>query len=359
MSEEEQILIDLLDDPSFNRWINGEAGRTEQKRWENWQQESPLHARVRKKADMLYNLPMEESHGGDLEQELKQLQERIDERNNIFQLPDKTRQSSTGYRWAVAASIALLIAMVAAITLFTQQQPKKANSEPLYSNVEVGYGEKANLKISDGSRIRLNANSTLRYSPEQFNRALVEVWLEGEAHFSITRNPDGKNRNFIVHTPDGDIHILGTRFNVNTRFDRTGVVLEEGSLEILFKDPAKGKPENFKLKPGQRAQFSSSQSDIQLQEVDTLLYTAWLDGKLEFKETPLSDLIKNIEQTYGVSVEVQDSTLSNKKISGSLRNPDLQTLLEGVEAVLNVTIVEQKDNLFLIARKQNINKGKI
>lgn len=350
MSEEEQLLIDLLDEPSFNRWIKGEAGRTEQKRWKKWQEESPLHARVRKKAHMLYNLPMEESRGSDLQRELKQLQEHIDERNKIFQLPDKTRRNSKGYRWAVAASIALLIAMVSAITLFIQQQPQEVNSEPLYSNVEVGYGEKANLKISDGSRIRLNSNSTLRYSPEQFNRSQVEVWLEGEAYFSIVKDPDGKERSFIIHTPDGDIHILGTRFNVNTRYDRTGVVLEEGSIEILLKDSVRGVAGNFKLKPGQRAQFSSTQSNIQVQEVDTLLYTAWLDGKLEFRETPLRDLINNIEQTYGVSVEIQDSTLSNKKISGSLRNPDLETLLKGVEAVLNVKIVKKKDNVYLITR---------
>lgn len=351
MLEAEQILIDLLDNPSFNRWIKGEADRIEQEKWEKWQEESPRHTEVRKKAQKLYNLPLEETRGSDLQRELKQLQDRIDERNKIFQLPDKTRRSTTGYRWAVAASITLLIIAISALTLYTLRQPEANRSEPLYSNVEVGYGEKANLKISDGSRIRLNSNSTLRYSPEQFNRSQVEVWLEGEAHFSIVKHPDGKKRNFIIHTPDGDIRILGTRFNVNTRYGRTGVVLEEGSIEVLLKDSLKKDTDRFKLQPGQRAQFSSTQSDIQVQEVDTLLYTAWLDGKLEFRETPLRDLINNIEQTYGVSVEIRDSTLSDEEISGSLRNPDLETLLKGVEAVMNVKIVKQNDNLYLMTSK--------
>src|SRR5699024_866191 len=104
--------------------------------------------------------------------------------------PEQSRQNSTGYRWAVAAGIVLLTAAISVITL-TLRQPKMAGSEPLYSNVEVGYGEKANLEISDGSRIQVNSNSTLRYAPEQFNRAQVEVWLEGEAHFSIVNHPDG------------------------------------------------------------------------------------------------------------------------------------------------------------------------
>src|SRR5699024_6617022 len=169
----------------------------------------------------------------------------------------------------------------------TLRQPKEAGSEPSYSTVEVGYGEKANLEISDGSRIQINSNSTLRYAPEQFNRSRVEVWLKGEAHFSIVNHPNDTKRNLVVHTPDGDIHILGTRFNVNTRYDRTGVVVEEGSVEVQRKDSLTKDTESAKLEPGQRAQFSSAQPDIQVQEVDTSLYTAWLDGKLEFRETPL------------------------------------------------------------------------
>lgn len=353
MSEAEQLLTDLLDDPSFNRWIKGKATEKEQKKWEKWQAESPLYAEVRKKAQMLYSLPFEETQGRDLQRELEQLQLRIDESNKTYRLPDTTRRSETGYHWTVAAGIALLIALITAITIYTQQQSEEVKPEPLYSHVEVGYGEKANLKISDGSRIQMNSNSSLRYNSEQFNRSQVEVWLEGEAYFSIVRDPDGEKRDFIVHTPDGDIRILGTRFNVNTRFEQTGVVLEEGSVEILLKDSLRGVSGKFKLKPGQRAQFSSTESNVQVQEVDTSLYTAWLDGKLEFKEIPLEDVISGIEQTYGVSIEIRDTTLSEEKISGSFRNPNLETLFEGLEVTLNLKIVEKKDGFYLITKKRN------
>lgn len=221
----------------------------------------------------------------------------------------------------------------------------------MYSTIEVGYGEKGVLKISDGSSIRLNANSSLRYSPEQFNKATVEVWLEGEAYFSVVRDPGNKKRNFIVHTPDGDIRVLGTRFNVNTRFRRTGVVLEEGSVEVVLKDKFQEVTGQIRLKRGQRAQFSSNQTDVQVQQVNTTLYTAWRNGKLVFKDIPLKEIIKNIEHTYGVSIEVEEPALLDKKISGSLRNPDLETLLKGMEEVLNLNIRQVKEDAYYLSEK--------
>ncbi|MDR8390379.1 FecR domain-containing protein [Aliifodinibius sp. S!AR15-10] len=347
MTESEQILIDLVDDPSFSRWIKGKANPLEQNKWEEWVSRDPVHQEVKRKAEKLYNLPFEED-AGDIQTELQKLHQRIEIDGTTFNRQRNSLKNRSGYRWAVAAAIALLIAVVAVFTLTNRHQSQKIDQEPLFSTIEVGYGEKGALNISDGSTIRLNANSTLRYNPEQFNRSKVEVWLKGEAYFSITRNPDERRRNFIVHTPDGDIRILGTRFNVNTRSGRTGVVLEEGSIEVLLKDSANEVTGQFRLKPGQLAQFSSSEADFQVQKVDTSVYTAWLKGKLVFKNAPLEDVIENIEQTYGVQIEVGDPGLLKEKISGTLRNPDLTTLLKGLEEVLHLKIHKQGDESYLI-----------
>ncbi|WP_395261541.1 FecR family protein [Halalkalibaculum sp. DA3122] len=345
--------MDLFDDPSFIRWLKGEAPPMEEERWEQWEAEEPEHQEIRKKAQKLYDLPFEESRANDLQRELTQFQSRLNDYPHIFKMEDKERQVRSGYRWAVAAAVALLLTTVTVIAYYTQQQPKEVESTPLFSTIEVGYGEKGALKISDGSTIKLNANSTLRYSPEQFNRSNVEVWLKGEAYFSIVRDPDGKKRNFTVHTPDGDIQILGTRFNVNTRYDRTGVVLEEGSIEILLKDSAKGVAGRFKLKPGQRAQFSVNQPNVQIQEVDTLLYTAWLDGKFVFDDIPFIELVRDVEHIYGITIQVTDEKLLNQKVTGTLRNPDLKTLMEGISAILHVDVIKEKQGLYSIERKRD------
>lgn len=354
MSNFEEKLMDLLDDPHFTEWIKGEAPSREKQKWEQWEAADPQHQEIREKAQKLYDLPFEESRAGDIQKELTQFQSRLNDYPHIFKLEDKERQGRTGYRWAVAAAVVLLLATVSVIAYQTQQIPKKVEEPtPLFSTIEVGYGEKGALKISDGSSIKLNANSTLRYSPEQFNRSNVEVWLKGEAYFSIVRDPDGRKRNFTVHTPDGDIRILGTRFNVNTRYDRTGVVLEEGSIEILLKDSAKGVAGQFKLKPGQRAQFSANKPNVQIQEVDTLLYTAWLDGKFIFREISLNELLRDVEHIYGITIQVQDAGLLNEKVTGTLRNPDLETLMKGISEILHVDVIKEKQGLYSIEKKRD------
>jgi ferric-dicitrate binding protein FerR (iron transport regulator) len=357
VSKSEKILLDIVDDPSFNRWVKGKASPEEQEKWDNWVKEDELHQEAKRKAIALYNLPYEEASGDDKQRELKYLQEQISRDNVDFSSPhfqDVHQQPKRGYFLAVAAAVALLLAVVSVVVLYTnQQKPKEVDSEPLFSTIEVGYGEKGALKISDGSTIELNANSKLRYSPEQFNTSQVEVWLEGEAYFSIVRNPDGQKRNFVVHTTDGDIRILGTRFNVNTRYDRTGVVLEEGSIEILLKDSERGVAGQFKLKPGQRAQFSANQPNVQIQEVDTLLYTAWLDGKFVFEEISFNELVRDVEHIYGITIQVKDRNLLNEKVTGTLRNPDLETLMEGISAILHVDVIKEKQGLYTIEKKRD------
>lgn len=352
MAKSDHILVKMLDDPSFVRWINGKAGRQEREKWERWEQEFPYRTELKKKAEKLYLLPLGESDG-DVEKQLAQLHQRINDHEKVFRISSmpRSKRRGRGYYQAVAAAVVLLIAVVGVLAFYNQPQPQTTTSELLYSTIEVGYGEKGALKISDGSSIRLNANSSLRYSPEQFNTSSVEVWLEGEAYFSIVRNPGNKQRSFVVHTPDGDIRVLGTRFNVNTRFHSTGVVLEEGSIEVLLKDSLQHIVGQHVLKPGQKAQFESKESSMQVQRVDTSLYTAWLDGKLVFENAPLKEIIQNIEATYGVSIEVEEPALLNEKISGSLRNPDLKTLLKGMEEVLHLNIEKKSDKTFLISKQ--------
>ncbi|MDZ7690832.1 MAG: DUF4974 domain-containing protein [Balneolaceae bacterium] len=113
----------------------------------------------------------------------------------------------------------------------------------------------------------------------------------------------------------------GPEFNVNTRYERTGVVLEEGRIEILLKDSEKGVAGQFELKPEQHAQFSANKTNVQIQEVDTLLYTAWLDGKFVFDEIPFNELIRDVEHIYGIKIQVRDVSLLNQKVTGTLRNP--------------------------------------
>ncbi len=85
---------------------------------------------------------------------------------------------------------------------------------------------------------KLYSITKLRYAPEQFSTDTIEVWLDGEGYFSIRRNPQGPHRSFIVHTSEGNVEVLGTKFNVNTRDQQTNVVLEEGRINLELNSAA-------------------------------------------------------------------------------------------------------------------------
>src|SRR5690625_6208280 len=99
--------------------------------------------------------------------------------------------------------------------------------------VETDYGENRRISFSDGSVIVLNANTQLIYSIESGSRD-VEVELNGEAWFDIAQS---ENRTVSVHTPDGRVQVLGTKFNVHTSRGETLVILDEGKVAVEFQYP--------------------------------------------------------------------------------------------------------------------------
>src|SRR5699024_7514406 len=146
------------------------------------------------------------------------------------------KRNMGGFRIAVAATIILFLSAIGVLYLYYPADSSKENRESLYTSVEAGYSETSLLKFSDGSRIKLNAHSSLRYNLKQINSDRIEVWLHGEGYFDIANNTGNQKREFIDHTPQGDVRVLGTKFNVNTRFEKTSVILEEGSIKVSLKD---------------------------------------------------------------------------------------------------------------------------
>lgn len=350
-------LTELISDESFVRWINGTASPREQKQWDAWEKKDPIHRELKREAKVFYQLPLELDAADDLETQLESLNHRIDQANqkrsanSVSSTKKIAKRNVRGYRMAVAASLILLVAVVSVLYLFYPADSSQSNAKPVYTSVEVGYGETSLLKFSDGSRISLNARSTLRYKLEQFNSDRVEVWLKGEGYFDISNKPDGQNREFIVHTPEGDVRVLGTKFNVNTRFEKTSVVLEEGSVEVSLKDTLNQRIDKTIMRPGERAILSHSSPTIAMQDVDVSIFTAWLDGEMKFNETTLKSVINSIEATYGIVISVEDSTLLKQKITGRIQNPDLENLLTGLQEILDLEIEQQNKKKFMITRE--------
>src|SRR5690625_3679105 len=99
----------------------------------------------------------------------------------------------------------------------------------IYKTYHADYGDTRTVHLADGSVVNLNANSTLRVSRWMKWRSVREVWVTGEAYFSVKSTSD--QRYFLVHTPQLNVEVLGTKFNIKDRYKSAKVVLQEGKVD--------------------------------------------------------------------------------------------------------------------------------
>lgn len=239
-------------------------------------------------------------------------------------------------RWPVYAAVAgIVIILTAVITLMQQGAIFNSSHKVAYRTLHTDFGQKDTLRLPDGSQIILNANTTLRYQPNSLASADVKLELVGEAYFSIDHNPD---RRLLVQTPDGLVEDIGTRFNINTRQNRTGVALVEGRVKVMKTDGRSDTIESYSARPGDYILFRKDRGRIEVSRANLEVHTSWTIDKLVLDNTPFRDIVSKLESTYGVKIRVPDQGLLDRKVSGSIRSPNLEIVLKGLAQTMRLNI---------------------
>jgi transmembrane sensor len=202
-------------------------------------------------------------------------------------------------------------------TLEDQQAPV------IYNTIETPKGGKFQIKLPDGSKVWLNAASSLRF-PTVFNGSKRQVELNGEAYFEVS--PD-KSKIFEVNTRNQVVQVLGTHFNINAYSDEPTVntTLLEGSVRV---SDLRTNISQL-LKPGEQSQLSEQIDVINLK--DTNEAVAWKAGYFQFDEADIKTVMRQIERWYDVSV-VYEGDLPNYRFGGEIeRNLSLLQVLKVLE----------------------------
>ncbi len=176
----------------------------------------------------------------------------------------------------------------------------------------VPYGKRSEIILSDGSRAWLNSGSTLEF-PSSFSGEKREVVLYGEMYIEV--EPD-KAKPFVVRTAEYDVRVYGTKFNVSSYTGvQSTVVLVEGSVGLSIDT----KKEELKLSPNEQAIFYNETKSFETKEVDIEEFTSWKDGYLTFKDTPVTEVLKQIERYYNLSFEYEnDISFKDKTCTGKI-----------------------------------------
>ncbi len=212
--------------------------------------------------------------------------------------------------------------------------------EPEFYTINVPFGAEYNLKLSDGSKIFLNAGSSLRY-PDQFSGKKREIFLTGEAYFEVASD---SSHPFIVHTPDVVIRVLGTSFNVNAYPDGKWVktTLVQGRVEAKCGD------NSFIMQPGTQVAYNKETQEAKCFPVNTQQYISWKNGYYDFEDMPLGELMQIFTRWYNIKLEFAKSELKEIKFSGRLkRYDDLRPLFKMLEYTRDIRFIIREDKIII------------
>lgn len=224
--------------------------------------------------------------------------------------------------FGIAASIALLVAL--SFFLFDQ---------PTQIELLTSTGEQVTQTLPDGSTVILNASSVISYS-DDWNR---ELTLEGEAFFEIT-----KGENFVVKTPNGEVQVLGTSFNVYSREEAFVVACKTGKVNVTI--PLKSFSED--IVPGEIV----SMKDDTVRRTNRLpeLMGKWNTGEFYFNHQPISEVIAELQRQF--SIEIEYDGRINQEFSGYFTNKNLENALDMVCLPLGLEYQKTGQNTFAISQ---------
>lgn len=205
--------------------------------------------------------------------------------------------------------------------MFQQKEVTEAVVEiPVVKKVNPA-GIKSLITLSDGSKVYLNAGSSLHY-PKQFSATSRDVQLTGEAFFDIKSEAD---RPFIVSTGSTQIKVLGTSFNVNQGENgKLAVALVSGKVRV---NDEKGNQVN--LEPNEMLVMENG-GKFYKTGFDSLEILGWKDKKLVFKKDTFISVKRKIENWYGVEIEVKGKMPKTWQYTGVYRDELLDNVLQGI-----------------------------
>ncbi|MDN5210850.1 DUF4974 domain-containing protein [Fulvivirgaceae bacterium BMA12] len=188
-------------------------------------------------------------------------------------------------------------------------------------------GMKSTFQLPDGSVVKLNADSELKY-PDEF-RDVREVFLSGEAFFEVVENPEMP---FVVRINDLSITALGTSFNINAFGDMPdiGICLAEGKVKVEHLNQATEVSTSVMLEPGEKAVFQKRETKLSKEFFNPDIDLAWKSKILVFMSSDFPEIKARVERWYGVQIIIDEALKADWKFTGRFHNSSLESVMKSL-----------------------------
>jgi len=245
--------------------------------------------------------------------------------------------------WRLAAAI-ITILIVAGIAIW--------QLVPTHQAYRTAFGETESFTLSDGTVVTLNANSSLKVRLPEDDNQPREAWIEGEAFFEV--KPLEKNqadtypeqKKFLVHATGFTIEVLGTKFNVFSREQKSEVLLTSGLVKVESETTSQSEI----LQPGDLLSLPKDENRFVLQRKEKI-DLPWRDNFFVFEETLLEDVARQIQDFYGSEVRFTSADLPQKRFTAKIPRDQPEVLIQAIEESFNVTITRKEGTIEIVSEQ--------
>lgn len=200
-------------------------------------------------------------------------------------------------------------------------------TEERYNTLTIPRGGEYALELADGTRVWLNAESTLKY-PVKFIGGERKVEMTGEGYFEVAKN---KEKPFIVTVNGVDVRVLGTSFNISAYRDEVITTLVEGKVQL------KKGADSVVLQPNQQGIWLSENRGFEVKKVEARNFSLWREGIFYFEDVDLETILADMARWYNVNIFYQNPTLKTMRFSVEIkRYENINEILRRIEQTKRV-----------------------
>ena len=284
-------------------------------------------------------------------------------KENAIIIPIKKRSM---FPWKYAAAACLLgLILISGIVWFNTNKKAPAAITLVEAKVTAGFQEQTNtgstpkdIQLEDGTTVTIYPGSKLAF-PQHFTAAKREVYLDGEAFFKVSKNP---NRPFFVYNNNIVTQVLGTSFDIRKKNGQVEVAVKTGRVAVyenkeqVALDAEQQKSNGVIITPNQKVTYYQEERHFVTSIVDQPAPVPNESKKEEanfvYKETPLYKVLEDLQNTYELEIVLENDKIRNCGFIGDLTGQTLFNKLESICLVFNATYEIKGTKILLKAAKE-------
>ncbi|HIX20803.1 MAG TPA: DUF4974 domain-containing protein [Candidatus Parabacteroides faecavium] len=225
-------------------------------------------------------------------------------------LDQSGRQSYKWYRtWSVAAVAIVLLGLITVTAYWQGSRQIQSNFSDIV--VEAPLGSKTKLTLPDGSTVWLNAGSKMVYS-QGFGVSDRRLAFQGEGYFEVEKNDEMP---FLVQTHDVNVTVIGTKFNFRNYPEDEEAVVELLEGKVALENQLKEESVRY-LSPNEKMVLHKATGKMDITSAKVKEVTLWTENILLFDEDLLPDIVRELERSYHVQIEIENEDLKQTRFYG-------------------------------------------